>query len=301
MPSLHASIAFCTLTCPAQLPIRTRGAQRTRVTGDENATSKHTRTGSGIGRLAGGIGKAGAQRPALGEVTTIAVNRKVCFGSFVRSSGLEADTSITKDIAGKVGGKEKDTAEAGLKRKSVGPQRVTLTTAAARARTSVTRAPRTSLLPAKRNSTAAPQPASNLIIAVDEEYEEKQNSMDVEEPERFDEPEPEASLLVAEQEVQDMVEYVSEAEDEVEEPSKLAPKADRIWPEVSTDRKAKYRHEVDAIKEVFEDSVDMFDTTMVSEYAEDIFQYMEELEVSSTSSLIDPLLTVPEGICYAFP
>lgn len=72
------------LTITRQLPVRTRGgAQRTRVTGDENATSKHLRQGSGIGsagsRLAGGIGKAGAQRAALGEVTTIAVNRKVRF------------------------------------------------------------------------------------------------------------------------------------------------------------------------------------------------------------------------------
>ncbi|KAF7985748.1 hypothetical protein HWV62_2370 [Athelia sp. TMB] len=258
----------------ARLPTRTRGAQRTRVTGDENATSKHIRTGSGVGlagsRLSGGIGKTGAQRPALGEVTTIAVNRKRLTQSIA-----------WKDIAGKVGGKEKDNAEAGLKRKSVGPQRVTLTTAAARARTSIARAPRASLLPAKRNTTAS-QAASTLVIAVDEEYGEKENSMDIEEPERFDEPEPEASLLVAEQEVQDMVEYVSEPEDEVEAPTQIPaePKPERIWPEVSTDRRARYRHEVDAIKEVFEDSVDMFDTTMVSEYSEDIFQYMEELEES---------------------
>lgn len=202
--------------------------------------------------------------------------------------------TVIKDIAGKVGGKEKDSAEAGLKRKSIGPQRVAVTTAAVRARTSAIRAPRTSLLPSKRNPTMASLPASNLIIAVDEEYEEKQNSMDIEEPQQFDEPEPEASLLVAEQEVQDMVEYVSEHEDEIEESAKLAaaPKPERVWPEVSTDRRAKYRREVDAIVEVFEDSVDMFDTTMVSEYAEDIFEYMEELEVSSTSSLTERLLTV---------
>lgn len=174
--------------------------------------------------------------------------------------------------------------EAGLKRKSVGPQRVAVITTAARARTTTVRAPRASLLPAKRVSTIS-QAASTLIIAVDEEYPEKEDSMDVERPEQFDEPEPEASLLVAEREVQDMVEYVSEAEDEVEEPTKLSaePKSERIWPEVSTDRRARYRHEVDAIKEVFEDPVDMFDTTMVSEYSEDIFQYMEELEVTITS------------------
>lgn len=60
------------------------GAQRPRSNGDENAISKHTRQPSGIAiagsRLAGGIAKSGPQRPALGEVTTLAVNRnKVCY------------------------------------------------------------------------------------------------------------------------------------------------------------------------------------------------------------------------------
>ncbi|KAF8440544.1 hypothetical protein L210DRAFT_814862, partial [Boletus edulis BED1] len=62
---------------------RTRiGAQR-RVNGDENATSKHIRQSSGIAAsgasraaaLLNGL-KGGPQRPALGEVTTTAVNRK---------------------------------------------------------------------------------------------------------------------------------------------------------------------------------------------------------------------------------
>ncbi|KAF8557429.1 hypothetical protein OG21DRAFT_1390326, partial [Imleria badia] len=58
------------------------GAQR-KVNGDENATSKHLRQTSGV--TAGGASRAaallnglkgGPQRPALGEVTTTAVNRK---------------------------------------------------------------------------------------------------------------------------------------------------------------------------------------------------------------------------------
>jgi len=60
------------------------GPQRLK-NGDENATSKHLRQPSGIAiagsRLVAGIGKTGPQRPALGEVTTIAVNRKVRYGS----------------------------------------------------------------------------------------------------------------------------------------------------------------------------------------------------------------------------
>ena len=62
-------------------------------------------------------------------------------------------------------------------------------------------------------------------------------------------------------------------------------KRQRVWPEVSTVRAQRYRRELDDIKEHFHDEVDEFDTTMVSEYAEDIFQYMQELEVRSTGAL----------------
>lgn len=103
------------------------------------------------------------------------------------------------------------------------------------------------------------------------------------EPEHFDEPEAEASLLVGEREVEAMVGLDdSEAEDEgVEETAKMmaSSKRQRIWPEVSTDRADKYRREVDAIREAFVDEVDIHDMTMVSEYSEDIFDYMYELEV----------------------
>jgi len=122
----------------------------------------------------------------------------------------------------------------------------------------------------------------------EEEEEEKDNDMEVEEPEPeiFDEPEAETSLIVGEQEVEAMVgldesEVEEEAEEEKEEVIEPAtePKPPRIWPEVSTDRAERYRHEVDAVREVFEDEIDVYDTTMVSEYAEDIFDYMGDLEV----------------------
>ena len=169
-----------------------------------------------------------------------------------------------------------------MKRKSslVGPQRIPLST---RARSSIGRPPRASLIPAKRTTRSVSQePAATLIIPVDEEDEEKDNGMDVSEPENFDEPEEEASLIVGEQEVEAMVGLDSEAgEPEAEDTTKVLtePKPPRIWPEVSTDRAVRYRREVDAVREVFEDEVDIHDTTMVSEYAEDIFDYMCELEV----------------------
>jgi hypothetical protein len=125
---------------------------------------------------------------------------------------------------------------------------------------------------------------------VDEEEEERENEMEVEEPEIFEEPEPETSLIVGEQEVEDMVGLDDESETEAEEPKEDTPKVEagpkppRIWPEVSTGRAARYKREVDSVREVFEDEIDFFDTTMVSEYSDDIFNYMGELEVRSNIS-----------------
>jgi len=120
---------------------------------------------------------------------------------------------------------------------------------------------------------------------VDEEEEEKDNGIEVEEPEPeiFDEPEAETSLIVGKQEVKAMVdldesEVEEEAEEEVIEPA-TKPKPPRIWPEMSTGRAERYRREVDAVREVFEDEIDVYDAMMVSEYTEDIFDYMGDLEV----------------------
>lgn len=263
---------------------------RPRVNADENAMSKHLRQPSAIAmpgsRLAGGIGKSGPQRPALGEVTTTAVNRKVRWLLYLHLLYSYSSQDISSV---KLNGKEKEVIETGLKRKSslVGPQRVLVNaTSTARARPSATRPQRTSFLPAKRTSRPVSQePVIPVIIPVEEEVlpEEKEDDMEIEEPEHFDEPEAEVSLLVGEQEVEAMVGLDdSEAEDEeVEDTARVmaSSKRQRVWPEVSTDHAARYRREVDAVREAFVDEVDMFDTTMVSEYSEDIFDYMYELEV----------------------
>ncbi|KAG0705681.1 hypothetical protein DFH29DRAFT_781237, partial [Suillus ampliporus] len=61
--------------------LQTRRIGITRKNGDENATSKHVRQTSALGVASrasvvlSGL-KNGPQRPALGEVTTTAVNRK---------------------------------------------------------------------------------------------------------------------------------------------------------------------------------------------------------------------------------
>jgi hypothetical protein len=77
-------------------------------------------------------------------------------------------------------------------------------------------------------------------------------------------------------------------EEEFEETAQVGQK--RSWPQMDTGRAKRCKKEVDAIRELFVDELDMTDPTMVSEYAEEIFKYMEELEVGSSC-----LLTVTFG------
>ena len=69
-------------------------------------------------------------------------------------------------------------------------------------------------------------------------------------------------------------------EGEVSEDEEPLAKRPRIWPDISTERAQRYRREIEDIKEHFHDEIEDHDTTMVSEYADDIFDYMQELEVS---------------------
>jgi molecular chaperone GrpE (heat shock protein) len=98
------------------------------------------------------------------------------------------------------------------------------------------------------------------------------------EPHREDDFELEAH----ESEVEAMVDANDRDEEAVEDELVETPaaKRQRVWPEVSTSRAQRYQREVQEVREHFEEEVDMYDTTMVSEYADEIFQYMEELEVS---------------------
>ncbi|KAI0064750.1 hypothetical protein BV25DRAFT_1799666 [Artomyces pyxidatus] len=51
-----------------------------------------------------------------------------------------------------------------------------------------------------------------------------------------------------------------------------------IWPQVSPNRAAKYQEELERIRTKFDALDAEYDVTMVSEYAEEIFEYMNELE-----------------------
>jgi hypothetical protein len=133
---------------------------------------------------------------------------------------------------------------------------------------------------------ALPRIAAPTVVVRDEDgirQTEPHSEMDVEEDvPTIDREEADASLLNGEQEVEAMVGVENSEEEDIEEIAELRPaKVQRTWPEISTDRRVKCEKEVQAIREVFEDEVDMYDTTMVSEYAEEIFEYMCDLEVSS--------------------
>ncbi len=295
------------------------GPQRTRFNADENSTSKHLRQTSSIAAATASRSthslvnvhalKNGPHRSALGEVTTTAVNRKVRFSSITDSlyrlfrflsSLLEnyhlITSCIVQENANKFSGKDKDAAEAGVKRlrssstaTATGPQRIplgpgrgTVHVPSVNTRTSTTasrlRAPH---VPA-RATHRVPVPQEPVITheVVGQEEDEESFEMDIEQAEEdLVEVSVEDQSLVNQREVENMVDVDSEDEVEAEE-ELMYERPVRYWPEVSTARATRFRKEIDDIKEIFQDEIDEEDTTMVSEYANEIFEYMNEIEVS---------------------
>ena len=56
---------------------------------------------------------------------------------------------------------------------------------------------------------------------------------------------------------------------------------DDNWMRTTKEEDEAYAQQLENVKRDFFDDVDMFDTTMVAEYAEEIFQHMEKLEVAT--------------------
>ncbi|EKM58202.1 uncharacterized protein PHACADRAFT_252339 [Phanerochaete carnosa HHB-10118-sp] len=80
-------------------------------------------------------------------------------------------------------------------------------------------------------------------------------------------------------EVEDLVRVLDDESELVHiQQQTLEPHAPRVWPELGTTRRQRYQTEIEKIRETFVDEVDPEDTTMVSEYADEIFEYMQELE-----------------------
>ncbi|KAJ3555694.1 hypothetical protein NM688_g2435 [Phlebia brevispora] len=260
-----------------RFPLRNRtGPQRTKV--DENAIGRHSRQASvtlnGATRASHSFANINAlknvpQRHALGEVTTTAVNRK--------------------DIAnGKLTGK----VEAGVKHSrsssqlsANGAQRVPL--GPGRTHPNITTeapvAPRVPLAQIQKPLNSKPLqriPVPTDTILVDEEG--RSDRMDVEmetcsetemhvEPIEVDEP---PQITNSQEVVESMVEVQpDDVDDEVDEEERLV----RQWPDMATARAERYRKEVNNVRERFHEEPED-DENMCPEYADEIFQYMTELE-----------------------
>lgn len=153
----------------------------------------------------------------------------------------------------------------------LGPGRADTTSNASR--TSVARTQKSSVFKrTSRQETAVP-----VIISTEEE---KEADMDIEVAEILDpEADPELSII-NEKEVEDMVDIQQMEVIDIVQEGAAQTRSPRIWPDVDTERAMRHYKEISEIQQTFEDEVDVYDTTMVSEYADEIFKYMSDLEVS---------------------
>lgn len=268
-----------------RLPLRARPVVQRKA--DENATSRHARQPSGIvppgaSRFAPKDLKTNQPRPVLSEVTLAAVNSRKDPLSKLAAGSDKPETGVKR-------GRSNSTALA-AQRVPLGPGRSQVAPPVANVvnvRAPPTRALRHGIpVPAHniRRTRVVPPP-----VAVDDDEDEQSEEDDEQDEEGMDVEDDEPAQLDVEaddddpEEVQAMaVEEDSEEDqlgEEVEEETATAAKPPRVWPEVSTERAQQYQREVQAIRQAFVDDVDIQDTTMVSEYAEEIFEYMNDLEV----------------------
>lgn len=122
-----------------------------------------------------------------------------------------------------------------------------------------------------RQETAVP-----VVLSTEED---KENDMDIELPDIKNQDAATELSIISEKEVDDVADVQETDADLVSEEIEAEPKSARMWPDVDTQRAMRHYRQVSEVQEVFEDEVDVYDTTMVSEYSEEIFRYMSELEV----------------------
>ena len=89
-------------------------------------------------------------------------------------------------------------------------------------------------------------------------------------------------VIVGDDELDNMIEEQDRAEVlENLVPAEKGEAAEYAWPEASPNHAAKYQREVEDIRARFDAEDEEYDATMCSEYAEDIFLYMGDLQVRS--------------------
>jgi G2/mitotic-specific cyclin 2 len=244
--------------------MRNRFGIRAKVNGDENAVKKNSRQSSTNGTARTGHSTISAKatlaapRTALGEVNLKAIIRNKDKEKGKTTSKDKEDIPVTEAVI-KRSRSSSLAAATGPQRIPHGPTRVATSTT--RSRAAQPYKPATQVL--------APEPVPSPVPEADE------TTMEVEGPHHE---EVDNSTVNGEREVEEIVAEESDDEEPVTE-AVVANKPPRVWPEVPTDRRLKHQREIDAIRETFENNVDLLDPTMVSEYADEIFEYMEELEV----------------------
>lgn len=76
----------------------------------------------------------------------------------------------------------------------------------------------------------------------------------------------------------ELIDAISE-EDEEEEDDEYEDDDDD-WVKMTQEEKLRAEDELSLVKSTFQDDIDFFDTTMVAEYADEIFQHMEHMETT---------------------
>jgi G2/mitotic-specific cyclin 2 len=262
---------------------------------DENATSK-LRQAIGVtlpGGVRGGVSGAhtfktsGVQRPALGEV---AVNRKVCVVLYLPSCSASNAYFAMKNSKSKPNSDKAP--EVGQKRarsSSVadGPQRVPLaakpTAPVAQAtvtgvRASLPQRPPLAQTLLPQRVFSRPEPTVVHIEGV-AHLDRPDDDMEVEDthdvrPNSIDD-----VVVVSDEELENMIDERDRAEVAENLGHVEADVSEYIWPDVSPNRATKYQREVEKVQATFDAQDELYDTTMCSEYADDIFQYMGDLQV----------------------
>ena len=238
----------------------------------------------GASRLAqkdvGNVSKLSQQRSILSEVTTTTINRKVRYPSSFSLCATWVDVLFVQENVSRLN----------LGKEEVGHKRVRSNSVTEAVR--VPLAPKSNVaqvknLPARvplsrihrqqasisRRSRIVPEPP----VVIEEDEEDLEDAvMDVEDHnqdmDEAEDREDEADCS-AEHEVEQMVGIEEDAHTQEEADS-------RVWPNITPERNALYEKRIGAVREVFVDFADDCDPTMVSEYADEIFSYMAELEVS---------------------
>lgn len=109
-----------------------------------------------------------------------------------------------------------------------------------------------------------------------------EDNMDVEEAHSTKRDSMDDVVIVGNEELDNMIEEQDRAEVlENLVPEEKEEAAEYTWPEVSPNHAAKYQREVEDIRTRFDAEDEEYDATMCSEYAEDIFFYMNDLQVRS--------------------